>query len=169
MRKDGKIYITISDERGKNIGGISSTGQNGSAKKIITTKEDTANSLLNSYAMHELFTFTKQQVSKAVNYSLSNIGNFTGDYATQRKVNAGLEAVGTAAGIGLATWQGFKRGGVKGALIGFAIGTLATGISSALQNKSQINENDRANYQIEQLRERAGLKTLKDGSRGTEN
>lgn len=157
-----KIYITISDKRG--VGGLSTDGSNKNGGKDQDTE-----SLFGSYVKHEVFNFVKQQAKKVVDYSLGNIGNFTGDYTTQRQVNTSLSALSQGLGIALSTKVGFKVGGVPGALIGFAIGVAATGITNALQDNTQKNENYRTNYQIAQLRERAGLNVYKDGSRGTEN
>ena len=71
---DGKIYITISDQRGKGGGG---GGEPGTV--INSKKQDNETTALGDYAKHEFFNLIKQNATKIVNYSIGNMGNFSGD------------------------------------------------------------------------------------------
>ena len=72
--------------------------------------------------------------------------------------------------IGLATYAGAKTtGSWVGAVVGFAVGAIGqigSGIFDTIQKEKEYSKQ---NYEISQLRDRAGLNSTKDGSRGTEN
>lgn len=158
MAEKSKLYITISDKRGEGGGG-----------GVDSEKEkEKENDTLGRYAEHEVFHFLKSTASKTINYSISNIGNFTGDYITQRKVNMCKDALDSAVSIGMTTLVGSKYG-PAGAVIGFVVGVASEFTGSIFEDISNRADNVKANYNIEQLRERVGLNTLIDGSRGTEN
>ena len=154
-----KLYITISDERG---GGTPTPKPEGSKSK------DKESDTLGRYIEHEAFHLVKSQVTKEVNFSLSNIGNFTGDYITQRKVNEAKQLVDGLVSIGMTTLAGAKYG-VWGAVAGFVVGTIGQLSSGFYDNITNQAENAKVNYDMSQLRNRAGLNTVFDGSRGTEN
>lgn len=162
MAGSGKLYITISDERG---GGGGSTPI---PKPSDGSKKDNGD-ILGRYVEHEMFHLAKAQVTKAVNFAIGNVGNFTGDYITQNKINNMRSSLSGFMNIGMATIAGAKVGGWVGALVGFTIGTISEVSSGVYDTIAKSNENAKTNYEIAQLRDRAGLNTLLDGSRGTEN
>ena len=151
-----KLYITISDKRGED--------SNGNSAKEKEKESDT----LGRYAEHEVFHLLKSTASKTINYSISNIGNFTGDYITQRKVNMCKDAIDSAMTIGMSMIAGSKFGPV-GTAVGFVVGVASEVTGSVFEDISNRAENRKTNYNIEQLRDRVGLNTKLDGSRGTEN
>ena len=156
-----KLYITISDERG---GGTPTPQPSGSVKK---EKEEIG--IIGRYFEHEMFHLVKQQVTQSVNFALSNIGNFTGDYITQTRVNEAKQFVDGFVTIGNATIAGASVAQGAGAIIGFIASTASLMTQGYYQDKLKRNEVSKMNYEIAQLRERAGLNSILDGSRGTEN
>lgn len=159
-----KLYITISDERGGGTPTPGPTGTDDGGKK-----EQEKSGMLGRYAEHEMFHLVKNTALKTVNYTLGNIGNFTGDYITQRKVNYAKGVISNIMKVGQATISGAMMGGPVGALIGFGIGTANIVVDSVFEFISNTVETAKQNYEIDQLRIRAGLNTTYDGSRGTEN
>lgn len=158
-----KLYITISDSR--NGGGSDPDvvpTDDGKDKKDKTSE-------VGKYAEHELFHLVKQTTIKSVNFAISNIGNLSGDYITQRKVNEAKQAVSGLMNIGMATVGGAFAGGWVGAIVGFTVG-MTTMIVDTTQNEIQNRiDNTKTNLEIASLRDRAGLNTVSDWSRGTEN
>ena len=160
MAEQGKLYITISDERGNGTPGVS----NGTKKDNDVQKEN----LLSRYIEHEAFHIVKQQTMKAVDFSLGNIGNFTGDYITQQKINDMRSNLSSLMAIGMTTLAGAKYG-VVGAVIGFSVGAISQVSSGIYETIEKTTANKKQNYEIAQIRDRAGLNSVLDGSRGTEN
>ena len=70
--------------------------------------------------------------------------------------------------IGMTTLVGAKYG-PAGAVIGFVVGATSVISGGIFDDVSNRMENAKNNFNIEMLRERAGLNTIYDGSRGTEN
>ena len=156
---DGKIYITISDDRGNGNGGntiINKTINNYNATNN-TSVEGKDETMMGKFAQHQFFDFVKSQAKKIVNYSIGNIGNFTGDYRTQRYMQEVTQAVGTVMNLGMA----FMAGGPVGLILAGA----GMGISYALEEHANRIANKSQNYEISQLREISGLNTLTNGSR----
>lgn len=154
-----QLYITISDKRG---GGTP-------APTPQTAKEQSeSDSLFGRYVEHQMFHIARQQVSNFVNFQLSNIGNFTGDYIAQKDVNEAKQILQGIEGIAMSTLAGAKFGW-QGAIVGFAVGVISQGANAVMTNITNKKEVAQMNYNIEQLRARSGLNTLLDGSRGTEN
>lgn len=160
MADKNKLYITISDERGG--GGTIPT------PKPDASKEKKERDTLGRYIEHEMFHLVKSQATQSVNFALSNIGNFTGDYITQRKVNEAKQSASGIMTIGVSTIAGAKYG-PWGAAIGFVVGAVSVISGGVFNVISNSVENAKENYNISQLRERAGLNSIYDGSRGTEN
>ena len=161
MASNGKIYITISDERGKGGAGSGSGGNENI--NIPKGKENH----LGSYVVHQGISLLQQTASQYVHYSISNIGNFTGDYLSQKNAQLGLGLVNKAIGYGTTALAGFKLGGILGSVVAGGIKATMDSLSFNLQEKAQYTQNQRTNYQISQLRELSGLNTLTDGSRGS--
>lgn len=161
MKNDGKIYIIVTDK-------LPAGGDTPAPAEPVTKekKED----LFSHWARQRLLGEAKQLAQGAVMYSLHNIGNFTGDYITQAHVNNAMSAVSGLASIGTAALAGFKyTGSPIGAVIAASIAVINKVVSGAQTSYSNYVQNQKTNYEIEQLRERSGLNTLVDGSRGTEN
>lgn len=158
-QEKNKLYITISDKR---TGGGEGRAQTESA-------ESDNGSMLGRYAEHQLFHLVKSTATQAVNFSINNIGNFTGDYIQQQKVNELRAQASNALNLAMSAAAGFKAGGLPGAAIGLAVGAGAIIVGNVFQDLSNRVANAKANYNIEQLRNRAGLNQTYDGSRGTEN
>lgn len=163
MTNDGKIYITISDRRfGKNV--AEADAQNKSDKE----KQD-KDSKFGSWVEHQFFGLIKQQVMQNINFTVNNIGNFTGDYQAQRDAQLGLSLLNEAIGLGTSIYAGAKIGGVPGALIAIGVYGVNKTIST-MQQYELINLQTKQNrFQVEILKERSGLNSYKDWSRGTEN
>lgn len=157
MNSDGKIYIIVTDKL-----------PTGSGNNVVNQKENN-DDLINHWAKDRLIDTTKSIIKSSVNYSLTNIGNFTGDYITQTKINNTIHNLNVLKGIGLGAIAGFKYGGAVGAVIGASLSVINSGVSSVEMIHSNRVQNRKTNYDIEQLRNRAGLNTLLDWSRGTEN
>lgn len=167
-----KLYITISDNRGQTSGASGKPTPNSQSldKAILNNLADEKfdNSLLGRYAEHQLFHTVKGATMKAVNFSISNIGNLTGDYIAQKNVYYVKEAISNIMNVGMTTLAGAQFGPV-GAVVGFVAGVssiVVSGIFDDISNRVEIAKN---NFNISMLRERAGLNTVYDGSRGTEN
>lgn len=162
MNSDGKIYIVITD---KMPADSTPMPEDGSGQK---EKKD-ENSLFAHWAREKLISEVRQIATSSINYSLSNVGNFTGDYITQTHINQGREALNALVGIGSAAIAGFKIGGVYGAIIGASLAIVNQTVQAVQSTHSAMVANRRVNYEIEQLRARSGLNVYLDGSRGTEN
>lgn len=162
MKSDGKIYIIVTDKLP--AGGDTPTP--GDKKK---TEKKSDEDMFEHWARDRLLSEVKQLATTAVNYSISNIGNFTGDYIAQTHINDALRGVRGFVSIAASTAAGFKVGGPWGAVIGFSLGLVSESVSSAMQIHSNRVETNKMNYEIAQLRQRVGLNTALDGSRGTQN
>lgn len=165
---DGKIYIIVTD---KYPGGQPGPGPSPMPTPEQSTVTETNNeSLLQKYAFHKTFDFLEAQAQKAINYTISNIGNFTGDYDKQRQVQSSVTAIKTLMNIGTAAYAGFvATGNPIGAAIGAVIATGSLLINAAYEQHSLEIQQKKNDYAIAQLQQRSGLNTLIDGSRGTEN
>jgi len=162
---DNKLYITISDNRSGQKG-----AQDSDATPTSRNKGDKKDgNAATRYAEHKLFNTAKQIAVQSVNFAISNIGNLTGDYITQRNVSVAKQAISGVMSVGMSTAGGAAVGGWVGTIVGFAVGVVSL-VTSSVQSEVQ-NRLDTAkqNLELAQLRDRAGLNTTYDGSRGTEN
>lgn len=165
MANDGKIYITISDRRfGTNKAEADEQNQ---IDKNNNAQSSNSNPLLD-YAKHRFFNFIQSEAKQMVNYSINNIGNFTGDYTKQEHVEEAVNILGYMSNIGMAAVAGAQYGGWVGAAIGGGLAILGTEISINQQIYAGRIENTRINRNIAQLRTRAGLNSTNNGSRGTD-
>jgi len=163
---NGKLYITISDERGVGSSAGIDGGTLGAGKQQIESRDT---NLITRYAEHELFHIVKQVAQQAVNYQLSNIGNFTGNYIRQEEVNQLKQCASDIMNVGMSTFAGFSTAGPIGAVVGFVAGVTSVVSSAVYSDLSAKVSYAKTNFSISQLRERAGLNATYDGSRGTEN
>jgi hypothetical protein len=163
-KNDGKIYITISDTRGGKGGPGTNPNISPDGKKEKEEKNP-----LGEYAKHQFFSLVKSQATQAVNYSLGNIGNFTGNYVSQMHVQDSKQVLSNFISLGMAFVGGTQA---TGSPVG---GAIAVGIAIAGQTFNTLGqlytgyiENTKQNNAIAQLRTRAGLNSTNNGSRGTE-
>ena len=162
MANDGKIYITISDRRfGSNV--AEADAQNKQDKQ-----DQDKGDIIGDYAKHQFFSLIKSQAKSAVNYSISNIGNFTGNYVAQQHIQDAMQITNFAIGVGTSAIAGFKMAGLAGAAIAIGTQIIGAGISNAQQYYAGLVENKRQNNDILQLKTRAGLNSTNNGNRGTE-
>ena len=152
---DGKIYITISDSRGGSGVGVSNAADTEKDKK----------STVGQYLQHRFFNFIQGQASQFVNYSINNIGNFTGDYQTQRNVQTMMSAVNFFINTFSEAITGAQAGGVAGALAGITIAVGSQVINFGYSELSEQFQNRKVNRNIDMMRKRLGLEGLTDGSR----
>lgn len=162
MSADGKIYIVITDKMP--AGGTPQT-----PTPTQPNQSDEKEGLFAHWARTQILNTARKTAMTAVTYSMSNIGNFTGDYITQTHVNDSIANLRSFLRLGASTLAGFKVGGPIGAVVGATIGVVNETISSFTTIHSAMVQNRKTNYEIEQLRNRAGLNATLDGSRGTEN
>ena len=163
-----KLYITISDNRGQTSGASGKPTPNSQASSNKPNEENNGTSLLGKYAEHQMFHLVKGATTKAVNYSISNIGNFTGDYLKQKDVYYSKEVISNLTNLALTTYAGSQFGPI-GTAIGFVVGVGSQIVGGIFEDISNRVDNAKNNYNISMLRERVGLNTIYDGSRGTEN
>lgn len=157
MADDGKLYIIISDKReGAEIS---------SSFSVQSADVQTGNNLKKEsnqkYSTHRFYNFMESQAKQAVMYSLHNIGNFTGDYITQRRVNESLQAVNIISNIAIA--------GISAGPVGAAIAAGSTLITAGFNELTNVINYTKISHNIDVLRKRSGLNIYEDGSRGTEN
>lgn len=152
---DGKIYITISDKRG----GSGGEQKAGAGTKHKATDEEKAaekaakeREILINQAIHN----ARQQAKQIVSYQIGNIGNFTGDFNSQREVEQFTNIASAVANIGIA----FATNWVAG-----VAAVVGTGISFAEQEYANYFAVKKQNYAINQLRDISGLNALTNGSR----
>lgn len=155
---DGKIYIIVTDQL---PGG-------GGPLVPDKPKEKEKESALGDYARHRFFNFIESQAKQALNYSISNIGNFTGDYVKQQQVANLVSFINFGVEFGNAIYSGFKYGGGYGAAVGAAIVIASKAINMGQDWLSNAAEVGRQNRAINQLRERVGMNNTNNGNRGTE-
>lgn len=159
MSADGKIYIYITDELLENR--IKGTKEAAPENKTKTNQKE----LFNDYVKHEFFNFIKSEANQMANYTLGNIGNFTGDYNAQRQVNFIMSANNVISNIASSALVGAKIGGGYGALIGAGVAVASQVVNFGFNLYSQNLEIRKQNYSIGQLRQLSGLDTLTNGSR----
>ena len=157
---NGKIYITISDTRNGSGGGVS-------PDTLSETSEQSQDkeSALSKYARHRFFNFVEGQAKQFVNYSVNNIGNFTGNYQTQRDVQVIMDNASFLINLGTSVASGAKMGGVWGAVIAGSIAISSKLINVGYQEYSEQFQNRKVNRNIDMMRRRLGLEGLTDGSR----
>ena len=142
----GKIYITISDtrepkkeERKRNLRPLEVENA-----KFLEGLAKTA-AVVSTYAI------------QYANWSINNIGNFSGNYQGQRELQAAKSAI--LKGVGFA--GAIAAGGILG---GVAYAGAMT-FDFILNEKSNMAQFSKQNYDIRQLRQISGLDGLTNGGR----
>lgn len=162
---EGKIYITISDTR--NGGGNGEITPSPTPSTPTGTSGEKEPNLLGDFVKHKFYNMVQEQTKQIINYSIANIGNFTGDYQVQREVETGVKVVNM--GINLATTfaGGFiaTGGNIVGGVAAVGIMVASQTINFALQETANRVSNRNQNYNIEQLRNISGLDALTNGGR----
>lgn len=178
MANDGKIYITISDER---ISGGSGTGSGGGLKASkqsstrrmgIDTPDDLSGdtSEFGEYLKHEAMHFLRQETMTAISRYIGTIGERTGNYNAQHNAQVAFGMATKAVGLGLMAKTGAKIAGTAmGGVVGLVVGGSLMVANTALNEMSIERQIRQQNLDISELRKRAGMSSLNDGSRGTEN
>lgn len=103
-----------------------------------------------------------QAISKAkqvLNYSVSNIGNFTGDYTKSESIQQVISTVGDISAIA----TGFAAGPIAG-----SIAIVSVAMSKTFEAVSFFQDQKHKDIEYEYLQARSG-NSLVNGSRGTEN
>lgn len=167
MNADGKIYIIVTDKLPGGVGPGPGPSPAPSPKDDKNKKDD--QDLFGHWARTQILSTVKRAANAAVSFSISNIGNLTGNYLGQTQVQESIALVHSMMGIGTTAAAGFAVGGVPGAILGASLAVINQGISISQSLVSQNIQQRKANRELEQLRERAGMNQYIDWSRGTEN
>lgn len=158
---DGKIYITISDTRGGSGAGVSNDADTGGSDKKQT---------ITDFAKHKFLHLVDNEAKTFVNYSIGNIGNFTGNYQAQRDAQTAMSMmseminIGSSAVTAFASFGGGMQGGIAAAITVAATVTTKA-INFGLQEYAEQFNNRRINRNIDYMRNRLGLEGLTNGSR----
>lgn len=160
---DGKIYITITDEPVSSR--ATSANISGAQQPDKKSENDNKNSLFGDFAKHQFFNFVESQAKQFISYSIGNIGNFTGNYQTQRQIQETLKIGNMAKNIGMATLSGAMTFGLPGALIAGGIAIASTAINLAYENHVLDVQTKQQNREIAMMRKISGLDGLTNGSR----
>lgn len=159
---DGKIYITISDKRGEGSN-TSNLSANSSSARAKSKTSDEKNLFLD-YAKYELFNFVKSQAQTLVNYTMGNIGNFTGNYQVQRNISDGMKISNMVKSVAMASIAGSQYG-PGGAVIGAAIAAGSIVTNTYLEARTYQIEINKQNNAIRENRKLTGLDALTNSSR----
>ena len=98
-------------------------------------------------------------IRQVVNYSVSNVGNFTGDYIMQAQMQNIMSVVGDITTLGA---------GIAAGPVGIGVAIAGLTVKYGLQIATEINTERHNNIQYEYMLARSGNAVL-NGSRGTEN
>lgn len=162
MANDGKIYIIVTDQ-------LPNGGSQVVPDSSKKDKDKDKDGHFTSWAVHQYLSLVKEQALNNINFAISNIGNFTGDYQAQRDAQTAMSVINELAGLGVSIFAGAKIGGVPGAIVATSVYGINKAVST-VQTYQLINLQQRqTNHAINQLQNRSGLNTKYDGSRGTEN
>ena len=169
---DGKIYITLSDKRAEGTSNGGKLEKKDYIRRRKTLPEELKVDFSNginegvAYLQHEFIHIAKQQASQYINYSIENIGNFTGNYQTQRDVQAALNATGILVSAATA---GFYVGVTTSSpVLGLFAAAVSVGVSAINYNRQEKANQfaiKRQNHEVEIIRDISGLNSLTNGSR----
>lgn len=163
MANNSKLYVVITDKR--------PGGNSQSPGGVTRVESEQKENKLNVFVEHEMMHIVKAEASKFVSFTTSNIGNFTGNYIVQEQINSAKESVSGITRVALSARAGLIASGGNpiGAAIGFAAGVLSLVGETVYETYMTDFNTRKTNYDIAQLRERSGLNTYTDMSRGTED
>lgn len=167
MANDGRINIIITEGDMPSGGGGQGSGGKGTTDSSSTNKI----TKFDRYIAHRTIHALESEAKKIINHQISTYGLRTGDYITQNNVQQSINLAFKAISIGTSAWTGFKASGGSpiGAAVGAGVG-LALNITNTVFEFIDFDRKIRyQNSNINLLRERSGLNSLNDGSRGTEN
>ncbi len=157
---DGKIYITISDTRGGSGAGVSNDADSGGKNQKSIGK----------FFYHKFTSLVESEAKQIINYTVGNIGNFTGNYQAQRDIQVAVNIVsdviniGTSAVGAFVAFGGQATGGIAAAIV-VSTALVSKGFSTGMEIYKDSFENKKTNRNIEYMRLRLGLEGLIDGSR----
>lgn len=153
---DGKIYITISDTRGGSGAGVNNEADSEPQKR---------ESELSKFIWHKFRNTLDSQIKQNINYTVGNIGNFTGNYTAQRDAEELLRGINLAVGVISTTIAAGVKYGAPGAIIAATISIGSEVVNFAYRERSESFQNRKMNRNIDLMRKRLGLEGLTDGSR----
>lgn len=161
MSSDGKIYIVVTDKTPGNTPNPFSPDPDLGPKKTAEKKDDA----LSRFAERKLTDFVWGQFKKDIDFQISNIGNFTGNYVVQAQAQNAQSAVMGLAGVGMAIWGATKLIDPFAGIIAGGVAIASSIINFVHQEKiNQLNFR-KQNYDLDILKERSGLYALDNGSR----
>jgi hypothetical protein len=156
---NGEIKITISGNVGEKDIEAARGGGSGIAPQMPESSTESAagrNELIKNAAFFAFASQIKSQVSKIGMRSVNNIGNLTGDYILQDRVNTAINAVNFASGFGVAAAAGPA---------GLAAWALTTSVSEGLRQLEFSIQMEKARANQQYLISKNG-EVLRDNSRG---
>ena len=167
MNSDGKIYIIVTDKLPDGGSGQITNVQSGSKTNI--SDKNMVSEAVDVWAVNNIMSTLKHIATREAMNQVSNYGNFTGDYITQQHINNSMSALSGLKSIGKAAVSGALFGGAIGAVIGVSLATVDNLNKNIIETRNNILSNNKQNYEISQLKNRTGLNSNINWSRGTEN
>lgn len=158
--EDGKLYIIITDKRPEDSSSVTN---------VLKSDEKKSKNTLDSWMADKFYDLMKNTVKNTVNFTVNNIGNFTGNYETQRVMQNAVSLGSRVLSIGKAAVGGWVAFGPIGAIVGASISIINQGVQMAEEYLVTKSQEARDNMKVNKLKERSGLYSLGDGSRGTMN
>lgn len=159
---DGKVYITISDRRENTNQSNLQVGNNNNSVGSSTKNSSNA---LGRYSEHQFFNTIQNNAKTFVNYSIANIGNFTGNYLTQQNISISVNNLSKLYRLGLTAVAGAQIGGVIGAGVAVGAQIVSDVVNFGLSERTAYFENKRTNLEILKMKELSGLNALTNSSR----
>lgn len=141
--------------------GVETAGDGQENQEQKTSKQTSSGKVaIVSAFSHMIINDTK----KIVSYSLSNVGQFTGNNLMQQEINRGLDILGDVASIGAGLATSISTLNPVPIIASIA----SVGIKYGTRAYSEYQEMRHAEYQTNLMVSRSGNSTM-NGSRGTEN
>lgn len=144
-----KVRITSETEE-QQTGGMGTLAQRTSAASD-TSKTATTSLFVNAISSN---------IKQAVRFGLSNVGNFTGDYIKQSRINNALEVISNVSTVAM--------GALSSGWVGAVVATASIALRVGFQEVSRQNDMRLGRIQSQFAMERTGNQ-LFDGSRSTED
>lgn len=155
---EGEIKITISGNVGeKDIASRSGTaGQKPQLPEAAGETSAGKNEFAKNAAFFAFASTMQSQLRKIGSRGISNIGNLTGDYILQDRINTAINIVNFASGFGIAAATG---------PIGLAAWAISTSVNEGLRQVEYAIQMEKAKTNQEYLLSKNG-QVLRDNSRG---